>query len=308
MAISSIPLAKGLDLSKMEWPALLSIKHDGVPIKITVSVIHDSYSVKAVSRDNKILGGCAMDVAAFCFNFAGLNPPSGEHTFVFEVTDEVLVHFKDISGKVKRKVPQTGLVYNLFDYVWSGEPDLEFGERIVSGSDYVSRLQSERFNIILQYKASNVATAKSMIEYRQSTLPDEEGFMIVAYNRTWKPNKRHWDTQKIVVDPEHDLWVLDFEEATSKEGEPLGMVGRIVVGYNGGESGVGPGKLTHQERKDLWNIYVAKSARQMGDVAWPRRANLIATIKAKRDPSYEGLRQGTFQHWRTDKTEPSEAT
>ena len=59
MATASIPLAKGLDLSKMEWPAYLSIKKDGVPIKITINKLQDCYSYTAVSRDNKPLGGCA---------------------------------------------------------------------------------------------------------------------------------------------------------------------------------------------------------------------------------------------------------
>jgi hypothetical protein len=79
------------------------------------------------------------------------------------------------------------------------------------------------------------------------------------------------------------------------------MVGRINVIYKGKKTGCGPGKLTHPERTKLWAAWVA------GGQQWADDApKIIATIKAKRDPSYTGLRPPTFQHWREDKTEPND--
>jgi hypothetical protein len=297
MATASIPLAKGLDLSKMEWPAYLSIKKDGVPIKITVNKLQDCYSYTAISRDNKPLGGPATDVGTFFMSLAQLaGLRDGEHVFVFEITHETITAFKDISGTVKRKEPQDGLIYNLFDYWWSGYPDATFINRIVQGAHLVRTCAPDNFRVIEQETLVDVSDAGTYIAYMQEMLPDEEGFILSSGNRTFKPNSRHWDYQKVVVDPMHDLEVVGFEEAISKEGEPLGMVGRINVMYNGKKTGCGPGKMTHAERKGHWadrGVFLKVQTN-------------IATIKAKRDPSYTGLRQPTFQHWRFDKTEPNE--
>jgi hypothetical protein len=69
------------------------------------------------------------------------------------------------------------------------------------------------------------------------------------------------------------------------------MVGRIIADFHGTEIGVGPGKLSHAERRKLW----VNREHNHG----------VATIKYKRDDSYTALRQPTFQHWRPEKTEPS---
>ena len=86
----------------------------------------------------------------------------------------------------------------------------------------------------------------------------------------------------------------------SKNSEPLGMVGSLIAMYKGKPVGVGPGKLSHEERRDLWKEYMAVVSRYI--ITPPR----IAQVKVKRDPSYSGLRQPTFQHWRDDQTEPNE--
>jgi hypothetical protein len=52
----------------------------------------------------------------------------------------------------------------------------------------------------------------------------------------------------------------------------------------------GPGKLLHGERRALWAM------QKMG-----RYVPKIAEIKFMPDDSYDKLRQGTFQRWRTDK-------
>ena len=76
------------------------------------------------------------------------------------------------------------------------------------------------------------------------------------------------------------------------------MVGTVVVERNGKTEGVGPGKLTHDERRDLWLRYTT-----VGYGGWQPR---IAKIKYKggETANYKSLRQATFQCWHGDKSEP----
>lgn len=86
---------------------------------------------------------------------------------------------------------------------------------------------------------------------------------------------------------------VGFEEAVDKYGKPKGMVGRLDVLYKGKVVGVGPGALTHKERKDLWES-VRKGEQKIA----------IAEIKYMPDDTYEALRQATFVRWRPDKETP----
>jgi hypothetical protein len=74
----------------------------------------------------------------------------------------------------------------------------------------------------------------------------------------------------------------------------MDMIGRINCWYKGQIIGVGPGKLTHAERREL-----AKAPMVLTGY------NRIAKVQYKKDDSYEALRQPTFQCWRDDKDEVS---
>ena len=63
--------------------------------------------------------------------------------------------------------------------------------------------------------------------------------------------------------------------------------------YKGTEIGIGPGRLTHAERIELW----VHSQTGMFN-------KRMAQIKYKADDSYDALRQPTFQFWRDEKDEP----
>ena len=69
------------------------------------------------------------------------------------------------------------------------------------------------------------------------------------------------------------------------------MIGALYVSYKGKAVKTGAGKMTHTERKMVWDNpeqYIGK----------------ICKVKAKVDPTYDKLRQPTFQAWHEDKDEP----
>jgi len=85
-----------------------------------------------------------------------------------------------------------------------------------------------------------------------------------------------------------DLPIHSLEEAVSKSGEPLGMVGRINVVYNDEVIGVGPGKLTHAKRTDMYknqDKYIGK----------------MIEIHYMPDASYDALREARFDRFRPDR-------
>lgn len=304
---ATIPLAKGFDLSKMTFPAYLSIKHDGVPVKLT---IHTLGSSEASWRVETRPGKPCPSVHAYCVQIVQRlldNNMSGTFVFLAEITHKTLTNFKDISGVVRKKTQQPDLIWNVFDY-HQGNRQEPFSSRRQKMWQTVKTLDLPFLKYVHQTPVFSIGDADMMIKGKQADYPDAEGLILVAGDRPFKPGARHWDYQKIVVDPVSDLRVIGFEEAVSKSGEPLGMVGRIIVEYNGKEEGCGPGKLSHDERKELWELFEARREGMCAEFegGWPKRANLIAAVKHKRDPSYSGLRQPTFQHWREDKDEPNE--
>ncbi len=113
---------------------------------------------------------------------------------------------------------------------------------------------------------------------------------------------RSWGMMRYVVHPTIDLRVVGVEEATAKKrmkflgqwyekGDGLGAVGRIVVSYKGNEIGVGPGAMSHADRRFFWS--------NQSDLV-----GQIIKIKYKRDDTYEALRQPTFVAIHPDKTTP----
>lgn len=116
--------------------------------------------------------------------------------------------------------------------------------------------------------------------------------MVRTLQHTYDVAKRSHGMMKLKPKPTADLRVVGFEEAVSKDGTPLGMIGRIVCEYKGLHIGVGPGKFNHAERISIWN----KRAGFVG---------AILEVQYMKDDSYEALRQPTAQQWRYDKTEPN---
>lgn len=296
MGTSTIPLAKGLDLKKMEYPALLSIKKDGVPVKFTFRFNGRTYDWYAETRQ----GTECLSVPVYATKIAERLAAcgcSGDYVFVAEITHETIKDFKDVSGLVRKKTPQTGFILNVFDYFHLSGEELGFQDRIAGASLIMSQVNLPFINMLVHWDCIDMEDAEAHIKVLQEAHPEEEGFILRASNALWKPNSRHWDYQKVVVDPTADCFVIQFEEMVDKYKEPMGMVGAVIVDYKGTPQKVGAGKLSHTERKKLFDMF--------GTYPISKEDRAIATIKYKRDASYDGLRQGTFQHWRPEKIEPS---
>ena len=128
-----------------------------------------------------------------------------------------------------------------------------------------------------------------------STQPTFEGWMYRHIEHLFEPGKRSWGMQRKTMKGSIDLRVVSVEEAFSKDGEPKGMIGRINVHYPHTDGkkqkltvGVGPGRLTHDQRTRIWNNQNAFIGK-------------IIEIEYKIDPSYAALRQPTYQLLRRDK-------
>lgn len=322
--MSTIPLAKGRNDTKRSYPGYLSVKLDGVPIRLDI-IIKDNVAVAygVQSRQGKPVPSVEPQVQAFleCMNEVGLQWQDGPMTLVFEVTHKTLRDFKDISGVVRKQEPQQDLILNLFDATHHKHADAKFDDRVHQMGILFQHMHHEAFRLVPQFLCENQHQATYVEIALLDRHPDCEGLIWRDADATFKPGKRSWDYQKLLNEPTVDLYIIGFEEAVcGKTGAGKGMVGGLIANYKGTQIGVGPGKLTHRERKELFT----------GDTPWgqvelvqkkglPGKPNAIwyqfsdwgdtqgtlAQIKHKRDPSYEALRQPTWQHWRLDKSEES---
>lgn len=309
--MSTIPLAKPFNrtaLEKMGGAYGVSVKLDGVPLKFVFDVNGSDVKVVDIrTRQDKPCPAGQVHAALLAMSIkegAGspMAWPDGRYTFVAEVTHPLKHDFKDLSGIVRSEQHEEHrqLIFNVFDFVHdirSGDP---YAERMFAANMLFSRsCIYDRFRVVEQSWYSEVDDAIAHAE-QIASIEVVEGAIIKSGRDVWAPGKRSWGYQKVLVDPTVDLRVVGFEEAVSgKTGEPLGMVGRINCEYRGETIGVGPGKLSHTERKKVWYSY-------MDNPGLPDYG--IAEVKYKRDESYTALRQPTFQQWRDDKTEPNEDT
>lgn len=303
--MSTIPLAKGYNKSKVEYPGYLSIKLDGTPIRCDVTFDNGECFISRRTRQgtenlsaegqfNTMIGALiASEVVS-----------SGQHTFVAEVTHKDFPHFKDSGGIVRRQEPQEGLVLNLFDYCPQGS-DTSFQERLAVLIYMMQHVSSDCFRVITQHRVENEEDFLRIQAYLLERYPDCEGLVYRAASAAFKPASRHWDYQKILVKPTADLRVHSYEEAVDgKTKLGKGMVGRINCHHPNGTLqpcgsktiGVGPGKMKHAERTSEWEQY--KHYPQ----EYPTR---IMQVEYKKDASYKALREPTFQCWRPDKEEES---
>jgi len=289
---SSIQLAKPYTPKKLEFPVMVSEKLDGVPVRMDFSKRGTGCSWLARTRQDKPVPSVREQVRALCAQFASLERECFDITIVAETTHtEKGMPFKDVSGHVRRQEQNDDLVLNIFDA--SGEQAEDgFGRRIAFVESVIRGMgSSPAWRMIPQMICRDFAelgcALKAFTTEHDGWLP--EGAVVRNMNELWQPGKRTWGYQKYVIDPTTEVWITGYEEALSATGERLGMVGRLNgLWYDGGlaiKVGVGPGKLTHKDRRNLWTMGWAP--------AW-------ATVKYKRDPSYDKLRQPTFQHWRPD--------
>jgi ATP-dependent DNA ligase len=304
MANESIELLKPYEPKRMEWPALHMQKIDGVPVRMTKT----GGKIKSVTRQNE-----PVKSVAHIERFADFLLLEGE-TVVMEMYIAGKP-FKEISGLVRKGQPCTTLIGYVFDFDngkgWPYNDRLMyFTDRRRKALDWADG-EKAVIQMIPHTVCDHVEAADAAHEALMFANPKAEGSVLHSVHKKFQPGKRLWTTQKLKPIPTIDLLVVGFEEAISAEtGLGLGMVGRVNAEFNKtlllnntrtGEQlalaqeviGIGPGALTHTERKELWRMW------KKGQYA-PR----IAEIKYMRDDSYDALRQPTFKCWRDDKKEP----
>ena len=328
MTTSEIMLATTYDPDKVVFPAEVSIKLDGVA--------SDFYKTPngwiVQSRQGKPLPS-----AGFIIEKMNSDPYLAEFPVNAHIDGELTVMgvpvFKDAGGIIRRKVADKRVVLNVYDLWHPDRPNQYYNSRVDGMEQLVKAVRKHSMQqdgglvwptIVRVPVLETVLNAAEVEQYFVSVLkkmqanPVVEGLIIrtlTGVNSLLKINKRSKGMMRFKPKPTVDLQVLRFEEATANKtieflgrifhkNEGLGAVGRIVCEYNGEEIGVGPGALTHKERRLLWEGYVRYQEKHGAEASLP--PTTIAEVEHMLDMHYKALRQAVFKRWRTDKTTPSE--
>lgn len=317
MSDDVIMLAKTYDPDKISFPVEITIKLDGVAAdfyKTTHGWVCQSRQGKPLPSTHHILR---------LLNQRAKHYDEGTHV-VGELTVMGVPAFKDAAGIIRRHEPDERIVLNVYDMYIVGKEEesyalrLERIEEFLNGfAKYTTKLEGVFFQIIRRVPVVGLAaTAEQLCEHLASMdkmleTTKLEGFvirMLHGKHSIYRVGKRSHGLMRYKPCPTVDLRVIRFEEATAnktmtfldetfEKGQGLRAVGRIVCEYKGKEIGVGPGCLSHAERRKLWEWCGGPSR-----IVHP----LIAEVEYMLDDDYEALRQPIFKQWRTDKTTPSE--
>lgn len=209
------------------------------------------------------------------------------------------IPFKDASGIIRRNENDPRIQLMIYDYVIHANfSSHTYDKRMEIGIKTLGHYMTESTRPV-HFMPTKVVNSHEEIEACRDAIfkrnPKAEGLVIrplhhedSIYRVGRSPAFIRWKPE-----PTLDLRIHSFVEAVDKHKQPMGMVGRINVWYKGKVEGVGPGKMTHKERTELWQLHGATEF-----------TDGIIEVKYMPDETYTGLRQGTFQRWRTDKTEP----
>lgn len=294
----TLQLAKPYTKDKLGERVFVSEKYDGVPVRFDVSIRDGLATVsQGRTRQDETAYSCAFiqrDLRAIVQRAITAAPQSDrDWVLIGEVMHETLTGFKDISGVVRRHEPQTGLELHIFDFWDSARPHDNFASRNFALNCLLGSRQQASVRIIRQ----ETAFKHQLDEIIEERMPNvAEGLVIRDAGETFQPGKRTWGYQKVVKEPTIDLHICKFEEGVGKN---AGAVGRLIAIYKGEYIGIGPGKLTYAERKDLWRRFLDQPL-----AFHSSQEQFMACIKYKPDDGYKALRQPTFQYWRKDKKEP----
>lgn len=312
MSAEPMELAKNWDETKAAkvLPAYAQIKYDGVPLTFIRPA--DNGPVQALTRQNEV--ALSVDHLLAVAEHILLTPGA---SFTAECFVPGLP-FKDSSGIIRRQGMDEDtrkVIGIVFDANILNRPKETYFTRI---RQIEPMLENGTFLRVAPYKLVSTVEEvdlmwKTLVELTKAIGGELEGMMMHSLTKPFAPGKRCWGMSRYKPQPTIDLEVVTFEEAVAgadaeanggpPAGTPLGMVGRVNVHLRrrvAGEIvsklvGVGPGKLTHQERIDLWQKY--------GAGHFPAGMKMYAEIKYMPDPSYDALRQPTVQRLRTDKEE-----
>lgn len=291
--------------AKKFLPGYAQIKYDGIPLTFK----RVDGKLLALTRQNEVFTSVQHIVEAL------------EQVVVKEgasITMECIIpgkSFKDAGGIIRRKVPDEdtariiGVVFdanlNATDketyYIRMQQLKTVFDAWVTAWKATGKRVP---WQPVKSVKVETLEQLYGVTKTYEENIPGLEGVMIHALNKPFQPGKRCHGMCRYKPQPTIDLVVESYEEAVSEAGEPLGMVGRVNVrlrrqGRPDSVIGVGPGKLTHTERKAIWQDALG----QREDGTRVPVDLVLAEIKYMPDPSYDALRQPTIQRLRTDKTE-----
>jgi ATP-dependent DNA ligase len=292
------------NFDKYKGPWGVQEKLDGVPILIR----REAGSIKALTRQGEYVS--SLD---HILEYAVRLLLDDRAFIVGEVYCRGMP-FKDISGLVRAHKAQDAsrnLRLYVFDGdIWPSRGDgwLDRQRAIALGLTTLAGHSSDALLAApiqsLPYAVTNEpAFAHELLAATIKDNPQCEGVVLHDINKTWQPGKRLWTGLKLKPKPTIDLKVVGFEEAISKHGEPMGMVGRINCELNTLRNGkletsvigVGPGALTHTQRRGLWSV-------RNSPIFWAHTR--IAEVQYMKDDTYDALRQPVFVRFRGDKSEP----
>lgn len=303
MANEIIMLAKTYKAGKAKFPAYVSEKYDGVAADLQV-VEHTTKKGKSLttlalmSRQGEVIKSCFHIVKQFAHEESYMPLRKGMH-FIGELYIPGM-DFKDISGLVRRDEADeetANIQFHIYDFYEEGKESDEYHYRM---EHLESILEDTRFAHIFTMEQHYVttheeleATAKTIVLENKSQRPTgSEGVCVrqlTGKGSGYEIAKRPSGFLKWKLTETIDLPCHSVEEAIdAKTGKGLGMVGRINVVYRGKVTGIGPGKLTHKERVEIFNNFENYRGKMLEAAYMP-------------DDSYEGLREGRFYAWRPDK-------
>lgn len=266
---------------KLTFPGYVSAKFDGVPGGYSHS--------KLISRQNKPLPG-----AQWIHDRLSKYIPAGWQIWGEHWHPDM--QFQEISGLVRKNEPWKTARVMFFNYFDMFNPTMGFAERQRRLADWMENLPNlfdNNLGLVLQKEVNSkdeAYAAKAQIEkdwLSTGVAARFEGCMYHTASGVYTMN-RSWESLKMVDRLTYDLKLVAVLEAMSKTGNNLEMAGTLIFkDANGRSLNVGPGKLKHEERRDIWQNFTNYHGR-------------IAVVAAK-GSTYEAMREPTFQAWHEDK-------
>lgn len=317
MGKETIELAKNYDPKKSIFPAIAQRKWDGVPVRFMcitpgkcIAVTRQGERITSIDHLIPIAEKAIRD-AGGC------------------IIGELIVpgrDFKEVSGLVRRKQASPELICKVFDGDLDNLPKKSYHMRVLEIAPVLMAHGDPRMQFTAGRHVGSVEDVERYFEWLKVYHAEEiEGVMFHDPTKPFQPGKRCWGMGRWKPQPVNTFKVVGFEEAISEAGAPLGMVGRVNIllrrkSLPAGTAeasdldwewdvrakcwqavvGVGPGKLSHADRKFLWT---GQGESIVLHVPFTELAEVYADIKHMPDPSYEALRQPTFQCFRPDKKE-----
>ena len=269
-------LCKEYNPKRAGFPVFVSEKLDGVPGVYTKH--------KMVSRQNKPLLGVQWIHDRLAPYIPSNRTVIGEHY-------EKGQPFKYISGRVRAAEVYEEAELYLFDFIEDGYESTALVsryEQLKQWHFFLPQQIRDFVHVVQQTVCSSDTCVQQFVQ--QLTPGVHEGAVVRSCSGAFTLT-RSWGSQKIVFDNLLDLRVVNYEEAVNQYNEPMQMIGALWVMHNGTAVKVGAGKMSHTERKVVY-------------ANWQEYLGRICKVKAKVDPTYNKLRQATFQAWHDDKDVP----